>query len=1038
MFALSFTQAQTVDQIITDYEGYWVSGQGSINSIEPENSHNLLGFRFGGTTFSTGVDDAKLTQEGVTFTPANFRALPFNSLPTSGGGAYYIGLGQLFDGIDNGVNSSSTEPFEANLSGQELTQFLTNGEKGLNLGSGFANIPSSNSFEFRLSANGIEPSAIGDNIPDILISQIAQPSGSFDLARLVDASGNMVGTEVSFRLDNNSSAPRLASWIIDFYRLNSTAGITNTRRDIRFIALDVSSFGITAANVGSVVALEYTFSGSSDPAFIAYNEESLSVAREIEVVSQPTVSDCNGEMAQDFVVQVQDFNGAPVEQAGFAITAFIETGPGELLGTLTQTTNALGQATFDDLVFEIGDFHSIRFENTSMEPGISAVVNLVGTCVDSEWTGAVSNEWNNTSNWLNGEIPNANFNVLIPSGAPRYPVLLSNAGAKDLTMEDDTSIVINGNVFAISGDVTRGNNSLINGSTPGSNLYFSGTSAQTIPDNFISGNLDILTIENASGVTSNTDITLTSLLDVINGDFDTNDRLTLACQFTPVRKTAQVGEVTGSISGGVTVEQCFPANRAFRFVTSSVNTSTSIRANWQDNPSNYLDVPRLNYGTHITGVEPGSSNATVGQDGQNGFDYNPSGNPSMFTFDNLNASWSMAMNTTDNLSVGRPYRLMIRGDRTIDITSNSAPPTDTKLSAFGTLTTGSLTTSTPLNSNSGSFNLVGNPYHAQVDMDQVLTASANLRPRVFYVWDPTISTRGAYVTVSKVAGNWSNNNSSSSANQYLQPMQSVFVETSTLSSTPALNFTESQKVVSNPQTTTFSVDETEYLQLNLYAEDEVSSDLFSVDGLKLFFGDDFENEINDDFHKMGNDDENLARVESNSFLSVELRQYPKEEEILDLFINNYKHFNYTLEFVDIENLSNYKVYLKDAYLNELTEMTSSENTYAFSIDNSIPESVATDRFSLVFEPESLSTVEESLSTLSLYPNPTQGSFSITGRDLEQGAELEIYNMLGQQVYKQSLSGQSTIEVTDFKANTGIYLVKLKTNQGERTFKLIKQ
>ncbi|WP_425413772.1 T9SS type A sorting domain-containing protein [Psychroflexus tropicus] len=50
----------------------------------------------------------------------------------------------------------------------------------------------------------------------------------------------------------------------------------------------------------------------------------------------------------------------------------------------------------------------------------------------------------------------------------------------------------------------------------------------------------------------------------------------------------------------------------------------------------------------------------------------------------------------------------------------------------------------------------------------------------------------------------------------------------------------------------------------------------------------------------------------------------------------------------------------------------------------------------------------------------------------------MYNMLGQQVYKQSLSGQSTIEVTDFKANTGIYLVKLKTNQGERTFKLIKQ
>jgi|GEM_PF-6554621 len=26
VFTLSFSQAQTVDQIITDYEGYWVSG----------------------------------------------------------------------------------------------------------------------------------------------------------------------------------------------------------------------------------------------------------------------------------------------------------------------------------------------------------------------------------------------------------------------------------------------------------------------------------------------------------------------------------------------------------------------------------------------------------------------------------------------------------------------------------------------------------------------------------------------------------------------------------------------------------------------------------------------------------------------------------------------------------------------------------------------------------------------------------------------------------------------------------------------------
>jgi len=475
---LSTSQAQ-VTGIYTDYEGFWQSGEGSINSDRPQNSHNLLGFTFNGTNYSTGVDDAKLTAEGITsFTASNFRALPFNALLTSGGGSYFVALGQLFDGLDNSTNNGPTEPFPNNLTGQGLTQFLTNGERGLNLGSGFSNIPSTSDFEFKLSATGINSASIGDGVPDIFVSQIAQPSGVADVAKFVDASGNTVGNQVSL---NIQASPVVGQWLIDFYRLNSTAGITNTRRDIRFRALDVSDFGITTTNIGSVVALEYTFSGSSDPAFIAYNEESLSVARQLTVISQPTESACDGTMVENFQVQIEDFTGTPVEQAGFAVTASIETGPGDLNGTVTRLTNASGIAVFDDLTFEIGDFHSIRFENTSMEPGISGVVTTVGTCAPSEWTGNTSSEWNDASNWSPAVIPNANFNVLIPSGRPNYPFLLANAGAKDLTMQDNTSIDLNGNIFAIAGDLTLGTNSTVSGSTAGSNLYFSGTSSQTIP-----------------------------------------------------------------------------------------------------------------------------------------------------------------------------------------------------------------------------------------------------------------------------------------------------------------------------------------------------------------------------------------------------------------------------------------------------------------------------------------------------------------------------------------------------------------------------
>jgi len=155
-----------------------------------------------------------------------------------------------------------------------------------------------------------------------------------------------------------------------------------------------------------------------------------------------------------------------------------------------------------------------------------------------------------------------------------------------------------------------------------------------------------------------------------------------------------------------------------------------------------------------------------------------------------------------------------------------------------------------------------------------------------------------------------------------------------------------------------------------------------------------------------------------------------------LFINQYRREAYVMKFDLTDNL-NTQIFVKDNYLESLTEITSSENTFSFTIESSIPESVASDRFSLVFEPVSLSTPEESLSNLSLYPNPTRGSFRISGMDLGQEAQLEIYNMIGQQVYTAKSSGQSTLEIADFNGTTGVYLVKLKTNQGEKTFKLIK-
>ena len=49
----------------------------------------------------------------------------------------------------------------------------------------------------------------------------------------------------------------------------------NGTREIRLLARDLGEFGITPDNIGKIRKLVFTLGGTSDPSFIAYNEEAL-------------------------------------------------------------------------------------------------------------------------------------------------------------------------------------------------------------------------------------------------------------------------------------------------------------------------------------------------------------------------------------------------------------------------------------------------------------------------------------------------------------------------------------------------------------------------------------------------------------------------------------------------------------------------------------------------------------------------------------------------------------------------------------------
>ena len=255
-----------VTEIITDYNGYWKSGAGAINAVKPGNSHNLLAFSFNGNRYSTGVNDAVLTARNQSFIAGDFRALPVTSVSGAVTSNTKIGLGNMYDGVENGAGTVAPS--------NNIPRYLTDGIKGLDLGTCVANLPAGTMF---LPISKIVAAGINDGVPDVVITQTADPSGSADRYEFTDVNGNRVGNYVDIVLTNIAAA---GNWTADFYEASKNpmtlaGGFTKTDRPIRLWTSDLAAFGINSSNAASVAYFKIILSGNSDVAFVAYNNNSI-------------------------------------------------------------------------------------------------------------------------------------------------------------------------------------------------------------------------------------------------------------------------------------------------------------------------------------------------------------------------------------------------------------------------------------------------------------------------------------------------------------------------------------------------------------------------------------------------------------------------------------------------------------------------------------------------------------------------------------------------------------------------------------------
>lgn len=116
-------------------------------------------------------------------------------------------------------------------------------------------------------------SQFNDAIPDIIVTQVASPEATKrDSVYFEDVNHNLVGIKLGI---DQTTLNSLGSWIADFFipptGTPAGGGFVNSSRNIRIWAAKISDFGINASNYTQAAYLRYKLGGSSDPAFLAFN-----------------------------------------------------------------------------------------------------------------------------------------------------------------------------------------------------------------------------------------------------------------------------------------------------------------------------------------------------------------------------------------------------------------------------------------------------------------------------------------------------------------------------------------------------------------------------------------------------------------------------------------------------------------------------------------------------------------------------------------------------------------------------------------------
>ncbi len=640
--------------------------------------------------------------------------------------------------------------------------------------------------------------------------------------------------------------------------------------------------------------------------------------------------------------------------------------------------------------------------------------------------------------------------VIIANGSPTFTaanMLIGDLGIganATFTIPDNSTLTVNGRLITGSAGTS------IDAGT-GSTLSFIGHGNDFLFENVaiigVSNLYDVQVVdrfENSVGSPMN-----------ISGSFKSKNNLTVGSTTVTFKHNADdLGilandpQFPGMLLGNVTVENYIPERtgaekRAFRFLGSSVIPSSTIFDQWQEGGNS-----PAGFGTHITG-----STGTVGTiDPATGLDQTISGNNSLYTYNASAAAWN-AINSTnqagDVLTTGEGYRLFVRGDRNVDLSSNTSS-SNTTLRSSGTLSMADKSLNYDVDG--GQFVLIANPYQNAMSIEDLIDDSSNVTDDVVYYWDPNLGGAaglGAYVTYTGFdnGGSGSGLPASSNNNGFIQPGQAVFLVANAgadgVGNDMTVNFSNSQISESGVlrgagnRVNGIANGNGDRITMNLYDTFSYDNSYSVTDAMMIRFSGLNSNTVGTgDFVKAYNAHESIAISQEAGDYAIASREMPLTSEILQLKHYNYGDIDYTY-VIEVEGLMGSTVFLYDNYLNTSTALVTGDNVIAFSVDTAIAGSMDVDRFQLRFEDVTLGTGDVNLAAdFIMYPNPSDSNKIVTLKSSNFSSvetTLRITDLSGKLISlkKVKFNNQGIFELATGAFKTGIYLVELTDTENQK-------